>query len=61
MFHGVGERVAYRPALVGGGQDAGLVKSLDSLAAAKHGYGIGAANGSLDGCCFFCKLEGYEL
>ncbi|NUP46710.1 MAG: hypothetical protein HOW97_05270 [Catenulispora sp.] len=59
VFHGVGERVVYRPVLVQGGQDAGLVESLDALVAAK--YGIGAANGSRDERCFFFRLEGYEF
>lgn len=64
VFHGVGERVGYRPVLVdsgdgGDGADEGLVTVLDSLVAAK--YGIGAADGSRDDRCFFFRLEGYEL
>ncbi|WP_344669819.1 hypothetical protein [Catenulispora yoronensis] len=55
VFHGVGERVAYRPVAVGGGREAELVKVLDSLVAAKYG---GAPR---DERCFFYRLEGYEL
>jgi hypothetical protein len=58
VFHGVGERVAYRPIPVEGDREAELIKALDALVAAK--YGAGAA-GSRDERCFFFRLEGYEL
>jgi hypothetical protein len=59
VFHGVGERVGYRPVLLDGGRDDELITVLDSLVAAK--YGTGAAGGSRDERCFFFRLEGYEL